>query len=119
MQLSSNFSINDGQYLSFRTRQDYVNQKHQTSFGPIKENDLFLKPEKCEFNKSKVEYLGMIIEEGRISMDPGKLNGIRYWPAPTIVKQVQGFLWFGNFYQQFIQNFSELAKPLNELLKKE
>ena len=54
----------------------------------LQENDLFLKPEKCEFNKSKVEYLGMTIEEGRISMDPGKLNGIREWLAPTTVKQV-------------------------------
>ena len=85
----------------------------------LQENDLFLKPEKCEFNKSKVEYLGMIIEEGRISMDPGKLNGIRDWPAPTTVKQVRGFLGFGNFYWQFIWNFSKLAKPLNKLLKKE
>ena len=68
----------------------------------LQENDLFLKPEKCKFNKSKVEYLGMIIEEGIISMDPGKLNGIREWLAPTMVKQVQGFLGFGNFYQRFI-----------------
>ena len=88
-------------------------------FAQLQENDLFLKPEKCEFNRSKVEYLGMIIEEGKISMDPGKLNGIRDWPAPTTVKQVRGFLGFGNFYRQFIQNFSELAKPMNELLKKE
>ena len=85
----------------------------------LQENDLFLKPEKCKFNKSKVEYLGMIIEEGRISIDPGKLNGIRDWLAPTTIKQVQGFLGFGNFYRRFVQNFSELAKPLNELLKKE
>ena len=42
----------------------------------LRENDLFLKPTKCEFNKAKVEYLGMIIEEGKISMDPGKLKGI-------------------------------------------
>ena len=63
----------------------------------LQENDLFLKPEKCEFNKSKVEYLGMIIEEGRISMDPGKLNGIRDWLAPTMVKQVRGFLGFRKF----------------------
>ena len=64
----------------------------------LQENNLFLKPEKCEFNKARVEYLGMIIEEGRISMDPGKLNGIRDWLAPTMVKQVRGFLGFGNFY---------------------
>ena len=52
-------------------------------------------------------------------MDPGKLKGIRDWLAPTTVKQVRGFLGFGNFYRQFIRNFSELAKPLNDLLKKE
>ena len=42
----------------------------------LQENDLFLKPAKCEFNKTKVEYLGMVIEEGKISMDSGKLKGI-------------------------------------------
>ena len=52
----------------------------------LKDNDLFLKQMKCEFNKTKVEYLGMIIEEGKISMDPGKLAGLRNWPAPIPVK---------------------------------
>ena len=65
----------------------------------LKDNDLFLKPTKCEFYKTKVEYLGMIIEEGKISMDPGKLQGIQDWPAPKTVKQTRGFLGFGNFYQ--------------------
>jgi hypothetical protein len=85
----------------------------------LRENDLFLKPTKCEFNKTKVEYLGMVIEEGKISMDPGKLKGIRDWPAPTTVKQTRGFLGFGNFYRRFIWHFSNLAKPLNNLLKKD
>ena len=85
----------------------------------LRENDLFLKPTKCEFNKTKVEYLGMVIEEGKISMDPGKLKGLRDWPAPTTVRQVREFLGFGNFYRRFIRNFSELAKPLNNLLKKD
>ena len=85
----------------------------------LQENDLYLKPTKCEFNKTKVEYLGMVIEEGKISMDPGKLKGIREWPIPATVKQVRGFLGFGNFYRRFIWHFSELAKPLNDLLKKD
>ena len=85
----------------------------------LQDNDLFLKPTKCEFNKTKVEYLGMVIEEGKISMDPGKLKGIRDWPAPTTVKQTRGFLGFGNFYRRFIRGFSNLAKPLNDLLKKD
>jgi hypothetical protein len=52
-------------------------------------------------------------------MDSGKLKGIQDWPIPTTVKQVRGFLGFGNFYRRFIKHFSELAKPLNNLLKKD
>ena len=81
----------------------------------LRDNDLFLTPTKCKFNKTKVEYLGMVIEEGRISMDPGKLKGIQDWPSPTTVKQTRGFLGFGNFYRHFIRGFSHLAKPLNDL----
>ena len=61
----------------------------------------------------------MIIEEGKISMDPGKLKGISEWPSPTTVKQTRGFLGFGNFYRRFVRHFSEIAKPLNDLLKKD
>ena len=61
----------------------------------------------------------MVIEEGKISMDSGKLKGIQDWPTPTTVKQVRAFLGFGNFYWWFIWHFSELARPLNDLLKKD
>jgi Reverse transcriptase (RNA-dependent DNA polymerase) len=85
----------------------------------LQENNLFLKPKKCEFCKEKIEYLGMVIEEGKVSMDPGKLKGIKEWPAPTTVKQVRAFLGFGNFYRRFIRKFSDIARPLNDLLKKD
>ena len=85
----------------------------------LRENDLFLKPKKCKFSKEKVEWLGMIIEEGKISMDTGKLKEISEWPRPSTVKQTQGFLGFGNFYRCFIRHFSKIAKPLNDLLKKD
>ena len=75
----------------------------------LKENNLFLKAKKCKFYKMKIEYLGMIIVEGRISMDPVKLGGIRDWPTPTTVKQAQSFLGFGNFYRKFISYYSDLA----------
>ena len=51
----------------------------------LQENNLFLKAKKCKFYKTKIECLGMIIEEGRISMDPVKLGGIRDWLTPTTI----------------------------------
>ena len=64
----------------------------------LKENNLYLKPKKCEFEKEKIKYLGMIVQQAKISMDPIKLGGIKDWPTPTSVKQVRSFLGFGNFY---------------------
>jgi hypothetical protein len=64
----------------------------------LREHDLFLKAKKCEFCQTRIEYLGMIIEEGKISMDAVKLGGIRDWPIPTTLKQTRSFLEFGNFY---------------------
>ena len=65
-----------------------------------------------------MEYLGLIIQEGQLSMDPVKVKGLADWPIPTTVKQVRSSLGFGNFYRRFIKKFSELAMPLNSLLKK-
>jgi Reverse transcriptase (RNA-dependent DNA polymerase) len=64
----------------------------------LREHNLFLKAKKCKFCQTRIEYLGMIIEEGKISMDAVKLGGIRDWPVPTTLKQTRSFLRFGNFY---------------------
>ena len=60
--------------------------------------DLHLKLKKCQFDASKVEYLGMIMKPGQLAMDLVKLDGIAAWPTPTKVKDVQSFLDFANFY---------------------
>jgi RNase H-like domain found in reverse transcriptase/Reverse transcriptase (RNA-dependent DNA polymerase) len=85
----------------------------------LREHDLFLKAKECKFCQTRIEYLGMIIKEGRIYMDTIKLGGIRDWPVPTTLKQTQSFLGFGKFYQKFISHYSELAQPLNDLTKKD
>jgi len=84
----------------------------------LKDKDLFLKPEKCIFNATEVEYLGFIVKPNKISMDPTKLAGIGEWAPPKTVKGVRSFLGFCNFYQRFIGNYAKEAKPLNELTKK-
>jgi hypothetical protein len=52
-------------------------------------------------------------------MDLAKIKGIANWPTPTTVKQVQSFLGICNFYRPFIYHFSHIARPLNELTRKE
>jgi hypothetical protein len=66
-----------------------------------------------------VEYLGLIISEGEICMDPVKLKAIQDWPLPQTVKDVQKFLGFCNFYCRFVKDYSHIARPLFNLTKKE
>src|SRR5271155_5943266 len=84
----------------------------------LEENDLYLKPEKCLFWKTEVEYLGMVISENKLKMDPVKVTGIANWPTPKTIKDVRSFLRFGNYYRRFIHAYGNLTKPLNELLKR-
>ena len=83
------------------------------------ELNLYLQPEKCSFNQTSVEYLGLIILEGEIRMDPIKLKAVTNWPTPKTMKDVQKFLRFCNFYRQFVKNYSTLAQPLFNLTKKD
>jgi len=85
----------------------------------LQENDLFANLDKCTFEATEVDYLGMIISEDQIKMDPAKLEGIKDWPSPTTVKQVRSFLGFGNFYRKFIGHYADIAQPLNDLTKKD
>jgi len=82
-------------------------------------NNLFLKPKKCKFEKTEVEYLGVIISQNSIKMDPVKVAGVTEWPTPSNRKEVQSFLGFTNFYRRFIQGFSHLAHPLFNLTRKD
>ena len=82
----------------------------------LADNDLYLKPQKCQFEVMEVEYLGVIISEDRIAMDPIKVNGVKNWKRPTTLWELCAFLGFLNFYRMYIQNFSLLAAPLNALV---
>jgi hypothetical protein len=78
---------------------------------------LWLKPEKCEFSKPEVEYLGLLILCNRIRMDPTKVQAMTAWPPPKNVTKLQRFIGFSNFYCRFIDHFSGVARPLHNLTK--
>jgi ribonuclease HI len=83
------------------------------------EHDLYFKPEKCVFHAPSINYLGVILEKGVTRMDPVKISGIKDWPTPKTVKDVRSFLGFCNFYRPFIRGFATVARPLNELTRKD
>src|SRR5258708_1256724 len=58
------------------------------------------------------------LSKDHIAMDPVKVQGVRDWPQPVKVKDVQSFIGFVNFYQRFIHNFSKIACPLHALTHK-
>ena len=60
----------------------------------LQKHNLFLKPKKCKFEKTKVEYLGVIISQNSVKMDPVKVAGVTEWPTPSNRKEVQSFLGF-------------------------
>jgi hypothetical protein len=64
----------------------------------LEKHDLFLKPKKCVFAQTSIEYLGIVITEGQVKIDLAKVAGIANWPTPKTVKNIQAFLGFCNFY---------------------
>ena len=78
-----------------------------------------LKPSKCEFHHTETEYLGFIISQEGIKVDPIKTKAIRTWKTATRKKEIQSFLGFCNFYRKFIEGFSKIAKPLYQLTEKD
>ena len=84
----------------------------------LRQHDLYLKPEKCFFHQKRIEFLGVILENGQVQMDPAKIKGVAEWPQPKTVKDVRAFLGFTGFYRYFVEDYSRIARPLIQLTKK-
>ena len=85
----------------------------------LEENDLYVKPEKCTWKVQKVNFLGVVMDEGKIEMEEDKVAGVLNWPIPKTVRDVRKFLGLANYYRRFVKDFAKLAQPLNNLTRKE
>jgi hypothetical protein len=82
------------------------------------ENQLYAKLNKCEFWLKEVSFLGHIISEGGISIDSSKVKGVLSWNTPQNVSDIRSFLGLAGYYRRFTERFSEISKPMTELLEK-
>jgi len=84
----------------------------------LEENDLYVKPEKYAWKVQRVNFLGVIMGQGKIEMKEDKVAGVLNWPIPKMVRDIRKFLGLANYYRQFVKNFTKIDQPLNNLTRK-
>jgi hypothetical protein len=85
----------------------------------LRDHKLYAKFSKCEFWLKKVPFLGHILSENGVSVDPSKVQEVMDWKAPTTVPKVRSFLGLAGYYRCFIPDFLKIVKPMTSLLQKD
>jgi hypothetical protein len=99
-----------------RTWEEHM-QHIQQILSTLRQHQLYANLEKCSFGMKRVQYLGYIIDEHGVHMDPTKIQFIYDWPTPTTLIELRSFLGLANFYRQFMLRFSHIAWALIQVTK--
>ena len=90
----------------------------RTVLQVLREQKLYAKYSKCKFWEKSVHFLGHVISEEGIAVDPEKVRAVRDWKRPETITEIRSFLGLAGYYRRFIQNFSVVAAPMTRLTKK-
>lgn len=85
----------------------------------LQDANLKVQPDKSEFLKKSVEFLGYVITKDGIKPNPKKIESIEKWPEPKTVKELRSFLGLIGYYRRFVKDFAKIAKPLTNLFRGE
>ena len=88
-------------------------------FDAYQRGGLMLNPEKCQFFRDSIEYLGHVVSEKGISVPPAYTEIVRNWPYPRTISDVRTFLGKISYYRKFIPRFSHVASPLLDFVKQD
>lgn len=100
-----------------RSFEDHLLHLRQV-FERLQTHGLTCKPEKCVFGRASMKFLGHIVGREGISPDPAMVKTIPSYPIPRNVKDIQRFMGMCNWYGPFVENFSYVAEPLNQLRRR-
>ena len=95
--------------------EEHLNRLHAI-FSRISSAGLKFNPKKCNFFKSKINYVGHVVSSQGVQTDPQKIEKVKNWPQPNNIDELRQFLGFTGYYRRFIHNYAKIAKPLNDLL---
>ncbi|KAJ9539320.1 hypothetical protein OSB04_032053 [Centaurea solstitialis] len=104
--------------LIYSKSQEEHEQHLRMTLELLKQEKLYAKFSKCEFWIREVQFLGHVINEKGIMVDPNKIECITKWKTPQSVIEIRSFLGLAGYYRKFIQDFSKIAIPLTSLTKK-